>query len=59
MKISQLNLTTQYHSIKKEIDSAIESVLESGIAINGTNVAKIEKSICGKDREIHRNLFGC
>jgi len=45
MKISQLNLTTQYHSIKKEIDSAIQSVLESGIAINGTNVAKIEKSI--------------
>jgi len=45
MKISQLNLTTQYHSIKKEIDSAIESVLESGVAINGKNVAKIEKSI--------------
>jgi len=45
VKISQLDLTTQYHSIKKEIDSAIESVLESGIAINGKNVAKIEKSI--------------
>ena len=45
MKIPQLNLTTQYHSIKKEIDSAIESVLESGIAINGENVKQIEKSI--------------
>ncbi|MCK4446485.1 MAG: DegT/DnrJ/EryC1/StrS family aminotransferase, partial [Candidatus Marinimicrobia bacterium] len=45
MNIPQLNLTTQYHSIKGEIDSAIESVLESGIAINGKNVAKIEKSI--------------
>jgi len=45
VKIFQLDLTTQYHSIKTEIDSAIESVLESGIAINGTNVAKIEKSI--------------
>ena len=45
MKIPQLNLTTQYHSIKKEIDSAIQSVLESGIAINGENVKQIEKSI--------------
>lgn len=45
MKILQLDLTTQYKYIKKEIDSAIESVLESGIVINGKNVAKIEASI--------------
>ena len=45
MNIPQLNLTNQYHSIKKEIDSAIQSVLESGIAINGKNVKQIEKSI--------------
>ncbi|MCK4295569.1 MAG: DegT/DnrJ/EryC1/StrS family aminotransferase [Candidatus Marinimicrobia bacterium] len=45
MNIPQLNLTNQYHSIKKEIDLAIESVLESGTVINGKNVAKIEKSI--------------
>ena len=45
MNIPQLNLTTQYHSIKGEIDLAIESVLELGIAINGKNVKQIEKSI--------------
>ena len=45
MKIPQLDLTTQYHSIKGEINSAIKAVLESGIAINGKNVAKIEASI--------------
>ena len=45
MKIPQSNLTIQYHSLWSEIDSAIRSVLESGIAINGKNVAEIEKSI--------------
>lgn len=45
MKVPQLDLITQYHSIKEEIDSAIETVLESGIAINGENVAKIEKTL--------------
>ncbi|MCK4297185.1 MAG: DegT/DnrJ/EryC1/StrS family aminotransferase [Candidatus Marinimicrobia bacterium] len=45
MKIPQLNLTNQYRSIKKEIDSAIETVLESGIAINGENVARISETI--------------
>ena len=45
MKIPQLDLTTQYHSIKDEIDSAIQSILESGLYINGKNVVKIEKSI--------------
>lgn len=45
MKVPQLDLTTQYHSIKEEINSAIESVLESGIVINGDNVKKIENSL--------------
>jgi len=45
MKVPQLDLITQYQSIKKEIDSAIEAVLESGIGINGENVKKIENSI--------------
>jgi len=45
MKISQLDLTIQYHSIKEEIDSAIKSVLESGKVINGGNVKLIENFI--------------
>ncbi len=45
MKVPQLDLTTQYHSIKKEINSAITVVLESGIVINGDNVKKIESSL--------------
>jgi len=45
MKVPQLDLTTQYNSIKSEIDSAITAVLESGKVINGDNVKKIENSI--------------
>ena len=45
MKVSQLDLTTQYNSIKSEIDSAITAVLESGIVINGKNVKKIEETL--------------
>jgi len=45
MIVSQLDLTTQYHSIKEEINSAITSVLESGIVVNGENVVKIENSL--------------
>ena len=45
MKVSQLDLTTQYHSIKEEINSAITAILESGIVINGDNVKKIENSL--------------
>ena len=40
MIIKQLDLKIQYNSIKEEIDTAIESVLESGIVINGENVKK-------------------
>jgi len=45
MKVEQLNLITQYHSVKKEINSAIEAVLESGIVINGDNVKKLENTL--------------
>ena len=45
MKVEQLDLTTQYHTIKREINSAIEAVLESGIVINGENVKKIENTL--------------
>jgi len=45
MKVSQLDLVNQYHSIKAEIDSAIKDVLESGIVINGKNVKKVEDDL--------------
>jgi len=45
MKVPQLDLTVQYQSIKEEINSAIISVLKSGIVINGDNVKKIENSL--------------
>ena len=45
MKVNQLDLVKQYHSIKEEINSAIISVLKSGIVINGDNVKKIENSL--------------
>ena len=45
MKVPQLDLVTQYQSIKEEINSAITAVLESGIVINGDNVKKIENSL--------------
>jgi len=45
MKVPQLDLTTQYQSIKGKINSVVTAVLESGIVINGDNVKKIENSI--------------
>ena len=45
MKVPQLELITQYHLIKKEIDSAIISILESRIVINGKNVKKLEDTL--------------
>ncbi len=45
MKIPQLDLVTQYKSIKNEIDDAILDVLEKGHFIIGENVKKIEESI--------------
>ena len=45
MKIPQLDLVTQYKSIKNEIDDVILDVLEKGHFIMGENVKKIEESI--------------
>ena len=44
-KIEFLNLNRQYKSIKKEIDSAIKKVLDSGEFIGGEEVEKFEKEI--------------
>ena len=43
--IPLVDLTAQYHSIKKEIDEAILSTLESGHFILGPAVSKFEESI--------------
>lgn len=43
--ISLVDLTAQYHSIKKEIDTAVLSTLESGHFILGPQVVKFEESI--------------
>lgn len=43
--ISLVDLTAQYHSIKKEIDAAVLSTLESGHFILGPQVGKFEESI--------------
>ena len=45
MKVPQLDLISQYNSIKEEINSAIEDILESGIVINGKNVKKLENTL--------------
>lgn len=42
--ISLVDLTAQYHSIKKEIDAAVFSTLESGHFILGPQVVKFEES---------------
>lgn len=43
--ISLVDLTAQYHSIKKEIDAAVLSTLESGHFILGPQVIKFEENI--------------
>ncbi len=43
--ISLVDLTAQYHSIKKEIDDAVIATLESGHFILGPQVTKFEESI--------------
>ena len=43
--IPLIDLTAQYHSIKKEIDAAVLSTLESGHFILGPVVTKFEESI--------------
>ena len=43
--ISLLDLVAQYHSIKEEIDNAVQSVLESGKFILGPNVFAFESEV--------------
>lgn len=43
--ISLVDLTAQYHSIKKEIDEAVLSTLESGHFILGPQVSRFEENI--------------
>lgn len=43
--IQLVDLVTQYHSIKKEIDDAVNATLESGHFILGPAVVKFEESI--------------
>jgi dTDP-4-amino-4,6-dideoxygalactose transaminase len=43
--IPLVDLTAQYHSIKKEIDTAVSATLESGQFILGPAVSKFEESV--------------
>jgi dTDP-4-amino-4,6-dideoxygalactose transaminase len=43
--IPLVDLTTQYHSIKEEIDAAVHATLESGHFILGPAVSKFEESV--------------
>lgn len=47
MRIPPLDLVTEYHSIKTEIDEAVHAVLESGDFINSSNVAAFESEAAG------------
>jgi dTDP-4-amino-4,6-dideoxygalactose transaminase len=45
--IPLVDLTAQYHSIKREIDAAMSSTLESGHFILGPQVTRFEESVAG------------
>ena len=47
MNIPMVDLKAQYASIKKEIDEAIQKVLESSAFIMGPDVSLLEKDIAG------------
>jgi len=46
MKVPLLDLKPQYQSLKKEIDEAVQRVIESQYFIMGPDVAKLEEEIC-------------
>lgn len=46
MKVPLLDLKPQYQSLKKEIDEAVQRVIESQYFIMGPDVAKLEDEIC-------------
>jgi len=45
MKVPLLDLKPQYHSLKKEIDEAVQRVVESQYFIMGPDIAKLEDEI--------------
>ena len=51
MKVPLLDLKPQYQSLKKEIDEALQRVVDSQYFIMGPDVAKLEEEIC--------NYLGC
>ncbi len=51
MKVPLLDLKPQYLSLKKEIDEAVQRVIDSQYFIMGPDVAKLEEEIC--------NYLGC
>ena len=51
MKVPLLDLKPQYQSLKKEIDEAVQRVIDSQYFIMGPDVAKLEEEIC--------NYLGC
>ena len=46
MKVPLLDLKPQYLSLKKEIDEAIQRVIDSQYFIMGPDIAKLEEEIC-------------
>ncbi|MHB9041709.1 MAG: DegT/DnrJ/EryC1/StrS family aminotransferase [Melioribacteraceae bacterium] len=46
MKVPLLDLKPQYQSLKKEIDEALQRVVDSQYFIMGPDVAKLEEEIC-------------
>lgn len=46
MKVPLLDLKGQYNSIKKEIDEAVQRVINSQYFIMGPDIAKLEEEIC-------------
>lgn len=46
MKVPLLDLKGQYQSIKKEVDEAVQKVIDSQYFIMGPDVAKLEEEIC-------------
>ncbi|PKL83316.1 MAG: transcriptional regulator [Ignavibacteriae bacterium HGW-Ignavibacteriae-3] len=46
MKVPLLDLKPQYNALKKEIDEAVQRVIESQYFIMGPDVAKLEEEIC-------------
>ncbi|MFA7229354.1 MAG: aminotransferase class I/II-fold pyridoxal phosphate-dependent enzyme, partial [Melioribacteraceae bacterium] len=46
MKVPLLDLKPQYQSLKKEIDEAVQRVVDSQYFIMGPDIGKLEEEIC-------------